>query len=254
MEIINLEIQNQIVKKHYRAVILILASNNNEIYNNCRRIWKLYMNNNPLIKVFFVYGCLNNLENYDETSDIICLDIPESLFIAKTIYAMKLIHESLSYDFFIRTNLSTFWDFEKLLLHLNDLPTINCYSGDGPLNGWTYSPNGFYLSGVDTIVTPEMIESIINNSHLLKYNVPEDMAMGMYFNGILKAPMLQNRICFFEDIKDIYEINKIQDRILEAKNNKKDHYRVKTLHINRVEIDMFIYKELLKSIYNISLI
>ena len=42
--------------KHYRAVILILASNNNTIYKNCRKIWKQYMNVDPTIKVFFVYG------------------------------------------------------------------------------------------------------------------------------------------------------------------------------------------------------
>jgi hypothetical protein len=99
-----------------------------------------------------------------------------------------------------------------------------------------------------------MIESITTNNHLVNYNLVEDAAMGKYFNGIFGAPMLPNRICFFEDIQSIDEITKIQDRILEAKNNKKDHYRVKTLHGNRVEIDMFIYKELLKCIYNISLI
>ena len=58
-------------KKHYRAVILILASNNSKNYNNCRKIWKTYMKLDPLIKVFFVYGQLSTqLDDYDETSDI----------------------------------------------------------------------------------------------------------------------------------------------------------------------------------------
>ena len=38
--------------------------------------------------------------------------------------------------------------------------------------------------------------------NLVNYNLVEDAAMGSYFNGILGAPMLPNRICFFEDITD----------------------------------------------------
>lgn len=247
---------NNIIKRHYRAIILILASNNNNIYKNCRKIWKAYMNVDPTIKVCFVYGKLHEndiLEDFDERSDFIFSDIKEQDFpfvIEKTIRAMQLIDAKLSYDFFIRTNLSTFWDFKKLHLHLNDLPTKNCYSGDGPLPG--YNSSGYYLSGTDTIVTPDMIHSIINNKQLVDYKAVEDAAMGKYFHGILGSPMLPNRICFFEDIKSINEINKIQNRIIDATNNNKNHYRVKTLYGNREEVDFYIYKQLLLNIYNIS--
>jgi len=246
-----------IIKPHYRAIILIFASNNNNIYINCRKIWKTYMNLDPTIKVYFVYGQLqvnDILYDFDEKSDFIFSDINEQDFpfvIEKTIKAMQLIHENVSYDYFIRTNLSTFWDFNKLHLQLNELPTKNCYSGDGPLPG--YKSSGYYLSGTDTIVTPDMISSIINNKHLIDYNSVEDAAMGKYFNGILGAPMLPNRICFFEDINSINEIDKIQNRIIDAINNNKNHYRVKTLYGNREEIDFCIYKQLLLNIYNINL-
>ena len=43
---------------HYRAVILVLASNNNQHYNNCRKIWKTYMMLDKTIRVFFIYGKL----------------------------------------------------------------------------------------------------------------------------------------------------------------------------------------------------
>ena len=63
---------------HYRAVILVLASNNNQHYNNCRKIWKTYMMLDKTIRVFFIYGKLFDvLENYDKTSDIILDNIPE---------------------------------------------------------------------------------------------------------------------------------------------------------------------------------
>ena len=89
---------------HYRAVMLVLASNE-QIYKNCRKIWKKYMYIDPTIKVFFVYGQLNHLDDYD-SSDLIFQDIKEGhpLYIKKTIEAMKIIHRTITYDFFIFTN------------------------------------------------------------------------------------------------------------------------------------------------------
>jgi hypothetical protein len=112
-----------------------------------------------------------------------------------------------------------------------------------------YNSNGYYLSGTDTIVTPEMIKSIIANKQIVDYNLVEDAAMGKYFNGVLKCPMLPNRICFFEDIKN--ETDKIISRINEAIQNNKDHYRVKTQTHEREKIDLYIYNILLKMVYNI---
>jgi hypothetical protein len=249
-------INNNIQKCHYRAVILVLASNNNSTYNNFKKIWKSYMKIDPSIKVFFVYGKLTEpLEDYDQTCDIVFPNIEEHypVYIKKTIEAMKIIHSNISYDYFVRTNLSTIWDFGKLHLHLKELPLRNCYSGDGPLDGFGYNPNGYYLSGVDTIVTSEMIHAIISNEHLVDFNLVEDAAMGKFFNGLLGAPMLPNRICFFEDIVSVNEIGKIDTRIDEAIQNNKDHYRIKTLRGNRAEIDFFIAKHLLQKIYNIYL-
>ena len=238
---------------HYRAVLLVLASNNDEIYRNCRKVWKLYMNIDPTIKVYFVYGHLTEpLNDYDNESDIVFNDIHESypVYINKTIEAMKVIHSKITYDYFIRTNLTTFWDFKQLHIHLNDLPTSNCYSGDGPLPSCIY--HGEYLSGTDTIVTPEMIKSIIINEQLVDYNIVEDAAMGKYFHHYLGVPFLPNRICFFEDITSIQELDKINNRIIDGMNNKNDHYRVKTLYGDRETIDLFIYIRLLDLIYNIN--
>ncbi len=229
-------------KKHVRAVMLVLASNENQIVTNSRRVWKRYMNLDPKIKVFFVYGELHTeLELYDETSDLIFPQIPESypVLIHKTIEAMKYIHSKYTYDFFIRTNLSTFWDFKNLHKHLDILPKDRCYSGDGPLPN---SKDAIYLSGVDTIVTYDMIDSLVNNTDKVNYEIVEDAAMGLYFNGVLKVPMLPNRICFFEDIHTINEGTQgiILHRIQDAIQSDKDHYRVKT-NYNREHNDVFIY-------------
>lgn len=239
-------------KSHYRVIMLVLASNNNDIYKNCRKVWKKYMNIDPEIKVFFTYGKQtpeSPLEEYDEKTDLISEDVEESypVYIHKTMNAFMHIHANYTYDYLVRTNLTTFWDFENLHKHLDILPKTECYSGDGPLNVMGYDVNGTYLSGVDTIVTYNMIQSIVTNKELVDYNIVEDHAMGKYFSGILKVPMLPNRICFFEDIipKD-----DILPRIKNSKINNIDHYIVKSI-VNREENDLYVYKQLLNTIYNI---
>lgn len=255
---INLPLYNILFKNtrnsnKYRAIILVLASNspNNKFYRN---VWKHYMFRDKRFKVLFIYGKSNTvLSDYDKDYDIIATNSEENLRINKVLEAFKIIENRYTYDYLIRTNITTFWDFDKLHKHLEGLPTHNCYSGDGPLDGIGYNKNGYYLSGVDTIVTPEMITSINNNNDKVITNVEEDQSMGLYFNGVLGAPLLPNRICFFEDIKNTDQIELIQTRIDDAILNGKDHYRVKNCNGNREELDKCVYKELLNKIYDIQL-
>jgi len=92
--------------RHYRAVILVLASNNTQIYRNGRKVWKAYMKMDPTIKVFFTYGKISSydfLEDYDMASDLIFEDIIESndISIKKTVEAMKVINKICTYDFLL---------------------------------------------------------------------------------------------------------------------------------------------------------
>jgi len=230
---------------HYRAVMLVLASNNNEVYKHCRQVWKKYMHVDPTIRVYFVYGHLSEpLEDQDEYDLIYPFHGGYPISIDRTVAAMRDIHTKVTYDFFIRTNLSTFWDFEKLHLHLNELPRRGCYSGDGPLPG--YNAKGFYVSGTDTIVTPEMIHAMIHHLRWIDFHIVEDAAMGKFFHGILKAPILPSRIYFFEDVTSVED--PVEERIDLARSQNKDHYRVK--NVDR-RMDAHIYKVLLQKLYNL---
>jgi hypothetical protein len=100
-----------------------------------------------------------------------------------------------------------------------------------------------------------MITSINNNSHLVHVErACEDQSMGLYFNGILGVQMLPTRICFFEDIKHVTQVDEIRNRINKSLEYDITHYRVKNTYGNREELDRCVYKELLNSIYYIELI
>jgi hypothetical protein len=141
------------------------------------------------------------------------------------------------------------------------LPTSKCYSGDGPLTPSGYdSENGYYLSGTDTIITPESVKEIIKNKKTLDYKIPEDVTMGLFFNGVLKCPFIKSQIFFMEKFNlrnnffDLFEKLKILVSIWYARKMMKDHYRVKTLTSNREILDRYIYKQLLKYIYQLKVI
>lgn len=238
-----------------RAVMLVLASHNNEVFKNARRVWKAYANRDRDVAVYFVYGALPEpLPDRDE-SDLVFDDIEECYhpgMLKKTLRAMEVLHERHVYDFFIRTNISTFWDFPNLQRHLGVLPRTNCYSGDGPLSGKTWNTSD-YLSGTDTIVTPEMIAGIIAAKDRLRYDIPEDAAMGAFFHAEWGAPFLPNRIHFMEH----FEHNsptlaaEINASIEAGAALQRDHYRVKTLKGERAAVDSAIYRALLAKIYQI---
>lgn len=255
----NLDIMNTINENknitipHYRAIILILASNESQITKNARTIWKQYMNVEPTFKVFFVYAQLFEPLVDRDDSDIVFDNIREGLTFHKTFHAMKYIDKHFSYEYFVRTNISTFWDFKNLKKHLDILPKSGCYSGDGPFSIRELNHSCLYLSGSDTIVTKEMITSLVSNPEKINFDLIEDQTMGHYFNGVMGIPPLPNRICFFEDIHNVDEYTQkiIENRINTSMENNIDHYRVKSKNNNRCFIDYFIYIILLEKIYNI---
>jgi hypothetical protein len=237
-------------RPHYRAIILIFASNfpNDKMY---REVWKKYMFRDPQFKVLFIYGKSSNiLTDYNADYDMIAEHAPESIQIPKVLEAFKIIESRFTFNYLIRTNLSTFWDFEKLHLHLDVLPTQQCYSGDGPLPD--YDGYGYYLSGCDTIVSNDLIYFINRDNHRVDTSPAyDDQSMGLYFHGVCGAPMLPNRICFFEDIEDTTSTECIQNRIGLAILHGKDHYRVKNNRTNREQLDLRVYNELLQKIYHV---
>lgn len=169
--------------------------------------------------------------------------------ITKTVYAMEWIHSHFSYDFLIRTNIGTFWDWSMLLQHLDDLPTSQYFLvGDGPFQD-------MYVSGTDTIVPRNMVPGIITHkaailAPAMSMNHPEDYLLGYIFHGKLGAPFLPSRIHFMENFTST-DPAPIRSSIAIARRARKDHYRVKNGNMaTRNRVDVAIYVELLSIIYN----
>ena len=162
----------------------------------------------------------------------------------KTIKAMEYIDSLFTYDFFIRTNLSTVWDFNKLHSHLNELPSSNCYSGYSHIT---------FVSGTDIILTPDIVKIIIQNKNHIRYDTVDDLALGLYLYDVLKMPIIRKntKMYWIEDIADMNQDEHLITRINNAINNKVSHYRVKNNENVRESVDLYVYTKLLKLIYDI---
>jgi len=238
-----------------RAVILVLASATNSLDRFHKRVWEAYMNkmntnDQQIFAVHFVYGGGSGMTDACKKDyDLWYPSVPDSYPVRfqKVKNALVDIDGMYIYDFLVRTNLSTFWILQKLLEHLNELPTELCYEGDGPL------PPGqpkFYLSGTDTIVNSYMVKELIKKQNLLNYGLPEDATMGSFFHGIMGAPFRDSNMRFLEDFTSQDE-QKLQDAIAGALDRNQNHFRVKNIrNDNREEIDGWILTKLLNHYYN----
>lgn len=259
---------------HYRAVILVIASHDTSYYHKARTVWKAYMNRFPSIKIYMLYGA-TSLPDQDE-SDLVYDDISESLvpgILQKTLRAMKYVHETYTYDYLIRTNISTFWDLHHIELLLSSCPTSRCYAGGhnlspltlhgtrqpDPVYGCINQPCQFRIvlsheiySGVSIILTPDIVEECVNRQHdFITIRLPDDVAISIFMNAISHTPKTIESQKYIEHCNPD-DMEMIHREIQDGLDRKVAYFRVK--NANKREItDGIIYDILLQQIYGISL-
>jgi hypothetical protein len=236
----------------YKAIILILSSNES-YYNELRELQRIYLKNYlPLIKFFFIEFKEDMMEHVREENDYIYVKGIECIspgMIVKTIVAMKYINDRYKYEFLVRTNLSTLFVMPNLFEYLSIVPTENMCGGFGFRS---------FITGTGIIVSQDVTIQIIEN--VVKYDLKkhnEDIIISSILN-LLKTPYFNcNKFYkwgFFidqpaEDNSAYYyfSTNGEYNEDFDIPNNIL-HFRIKSA--NR-EIDIKYFKLLLKKIYNV---
>lgn len=261
------------MKKHYRAIMLVFASENHELYKFMKRAWLTYHEHHPEIKVFFCYGAGSGLGS--NPWDLCFEDLPESHVkgIKKVIRAMEYIDSNYTCDFLIRTNLSTFWDLDLLYERLKKLPLKGCLSGSKSnlpkING------GHFVLGYDMIFNGDSLSELVKMKeeiltiadHPIIESIAEDRILSLYLTDILKLSIIPSSkwACYFEH-KNVerardqetgkVNMEMIDDCIAKARERGHDHFRIKTFpdHIEpslnkRIGVDDEIMRKLCRKYY-----
>ena len=245
-------------KEHYRCIILIIATNDTQYFNNCRNVWKRYIHINPVVKVFFVYGKLNQPLEDRDSNDIVYDDIIEHngfAVIQKSLIAMKYISCSYTYDYMIKTNLSTFWNLNLIDTLLDKCPKEKCYAGGHDLSPFFIGEPSYQIihtplySGVCTILTPDVLELFFKKLSKFSFTLPDDISLGLFMSDIESNTYTITNRLYLENYS-ILDNHIIQEEINKGVQNNAVYYRVKNVN-NREHTDLMIYIYLLKTIYNI---
>jgi len=165
-----------IKKNHYRIILLIISSNDGEHSIVFQEYWRKYMNSHPNIKCFFLTSDVNIPTDVWISNDTITYKQLESFepgILYKTIAGMKVCEKYFTYDYILRTNLSSFFILDRLYSFLDSQPTVN-YAATAPKE--LLSGAGFILSSdLVTFFLNEIFEKNALSDDILYY--PDDVVI-----------------------------------------------------------------------------
>lgn len=247
-------------KPYYRAVMLTVSCRVTDYYAEFDRIQHSYANQNPQILNLFTYGKHSDRIQFGP-HDLVYPDIPEGFkphMLNKTYAALADIERMYDYDFLIRTNASTFWDFERVLRRLDTLPSTRCLAGSEGI----LEPR--QLHGVALVLSRDVVQQLLTIPEQVAARATtesEDRVLTKLVEQDLQIPRtVQPNICYITNQLS-FDASEIDHYIKRAQKHNLDHFRVKNvphipgqkMDLQRREVDHQVLKYLIKQFYNISL-
>lgn len=233
-------------QRNKKLLVLIITSDQFPIYVELQKIWKSYMHYNPnQVEAYFIRGNEHLSRTFEVQGDIIWSKTDEGWspqsagIINKTILSMEAMMPRIDeFDYVLRTNLSSFYAFPRLLKFLETLPTTNCYCGS------SIGDNSPIASGCGFIMSTDLAKMLVTNKHKLinKKMSPDDVLIGEFFNknGIKLIPHARLDLLNLNDWEK-YK-NNIPTDIFQ--------FRIKGDDALRLKNDIYIHSQLLKVFYN----
>ena len=172
-----------------RILILIISSENLPIYKKEKELWRTYMTSHEEIDAYFIESKTGISKTYLENQTIYT-NGEESYeqLIHKTLDALEFCIPS-QYDYIIRTNLSTVWDFNTLYRYLQNCPKEGFYAGQyGPYyNKKTLQYWFHFVGGMGIIMSKDVAVLLLENRAITEsFRDIDDVDIGytMYQLGV----------------------------------------------------------------------
>lgn len=231
-------------QKEMKLLVLIISSDNfpgsNLVfpYKELQKVWSSYMHLDPEhIEAYFIRGNPELTAEFEVVDDVVWCKTEENVIpgiLNKTIMSMEYLLPRIDeFDFILRTNLSSFYVFPRLLEFLKTIPKTGCYCASG---------EGFG-SGCGFLLSSDIVKLLVENkNHLFNNSINDDVAIGYFLRDkgikLYPAPRID-----FLSLEDWFNY---RDKIT----SNDFHFRVKNLkHELRATEDLFIYSELLDVFY-----
>lgn len=224
-----------------KILVLIIASDDQPVYPELQKIWRSYMHNDPEhVEAYFIRGNPDLPSMYQIDGDILWSRTSESIIpgiINKTILSLEAFLPRIQkeFDYVLRTNLSSFYVFPKLLDFLKTCPRKGFYCGSDIGHVTTIA------SGCGFLISPDIAELFVNNKHHFLNNTSnyDDVVIG-YFLGYRRIPLIHHKRITFTNLEDWHTQKSNLDGF---------HFRVKNPDHLRLSDDVFMQMQLLNIFY-----
>lgn len=229
--------------KPVKLLVVIIASDGFPVYTELQKIWRSYMHLDPEhVEVYFMKGDPHLPNLCEIRGDEIWVRTEESIIpglINKTIISLDTLWPRVQteFDYVLRTNLSSFYHFPRLLQFLQNAPRTNFYCGTD-----IGSPG--IASGCGFLMSPDIARMLIDNKNYFINNraAEDDVIMGRFFRdrGVRLRP--HARMDFFT----------MQDWYRQKDHIPTDffHFRIKNDHNVRLTDDVYIQTQLRNMFYS----
>lgn len=185
------------------TILILSIMNETPVYNNMKKLQNKYIHSNELIEYYFVSFKRIMDTNVSIDGDMIYVKGNEDYMniLEKTIVALDYLINTKNkiYDFIIRTNVSTIFNYNNLLRYLTTIPSTNVYLGKEMRLNWLdekfgitefkinlYSLKGLmFFQGICIIMSYDVVKHITENMINLKYEIIDDVAICMYIKTYL---------------------------------------------------------------------
>lgn len=151
---------------------LIIASYNQPFYKDLMEQWKRYMNISSLIKSYFIINDICQFVNDEKNMEykivgeylyFNCLEIPIPGIFEKTAKAMSVFKNDYpevwkEVHYVIRTNVSSFYIWDRLLMYVKNIPKSRFVGGD--INE---TPLPRYISGCGILMSKDVCDYLIHD-------------------------------------------------------------------------------------------
>lgn len=222
-----------------RVCILVICApkGESERWDYERTVWKRYMHDHPLIDCFF-------LESHEEKQcaedDVVytqCQDSIKNGVLIKTMTALHLLKDN--YDYFVRTNLSTFMILDRVYELAISLPTDKIVYTGRIVHNHPFEiqdsdckrSRGLRFIGGTSIFWNKMgVEFLLDKVYSLSQNfhtLPDDVVIGYAFqdNGVHVFPTPRFPELFFWDNHKTFE-----DNVRKINDERLVYIRIKDMH------------------------
>lgn len=180
-----------LISSEKKVLILIIASDTHPAYTELQQVWRSYMHLAPAnIEAYFIKADPNLVAGNEVVGDTIFSKVEETYkpgILKKTVLSMEcMLQKNSQFDYVLRTNLSSFYIFPRLLEFIDKLPEKNCYaahpllpSRDLPYEFWGLS----FGWGTGFILSRDVVEEMVKNKEELFWRsseIPDDVLVGLF--------------------------------------------------------------------------